>query len=278
MNTRKSKISFNLSPNVASGPAPDVRDAAGLAGDNKTTAKIDASSAAKVQESVPTYEGVGPEMNEPDQNAKVEFETVRDLTSDQMAQEPQTIVPEPARMPLSRSVPKKKHSRLAALGKMAQPTPSFLDRNSALLAMAAVIGVTFVLGLGTGMLMFGGDDDSASRAARFSASVTEAAIADTPTRALMPDMTEVSTAALLSDRSTDNDLSTAVLAGLQPNAAPNAEQDTGKSRLTTEALRIMSRNKIRMLREGVLADIYDIETIEKHGAKGAGCGWSMCQW
>lgn len=286
LKTHKPKISFDMSPDPMVKPAEEFPEDAATSHENMLSENDAHGSIPEPQEIDTAVEDVSVQVEMHDDLPEPNFETIRDREFDRMewerrltepeplvelVSEPEAVIePEPAIEPepviepvAAMAPPQHKHARLAALGQMAPPPPSFLERNGPTVAIAGVIGVTFVLGLGTAMWMFSGDDAGREQQATFSAPMTEPSFQDTPTRALTPDMTDVSNAttqiaAPAPDRSA-SDLTAAVLAGLQPQAAPQVQQSSN-AKLTREALEVLGRNKIRMLREGVLADLYEIET------------------
>ncbi|WP_298859610.1 LysM peptidoglycan-binding domain-containing protein [uncultured Sulfitobacter sp.] len=274
MKTHKPKISFNMSPDLGPKHTPQQRDEVQPSHGEAVSQDDQYDAVPELQEDVTAYEAV--EAPEP------EFETIRDREFDRMEWErrltepapaadlSQEPVPEPVAEPVAAMAPPShKHARLAALGQMAPRELSFLERNGSMLAVAGVIGVTFVLGLGTAMWLFSGNDAATEQQATFSAPMTEPSFQDTPTRALTPDMTDVSDAVAQTVAPTEkvapSGLTAAVLAGLQPQAAAPQAQQASNAQLARKALEILGRNKIRMLREGVMADVYDIETYVKDG-------------
>ena len=274
-------------------PDPVVKPAAELPKDaatshQNTLSEHDAhDSIPELQENDAAFEDVPVQIEMHDDAPEPDFETIRDREFDRMEwerrlTEPEPVVelgpepepvtePEPVIEPVAAMArPQHKHARLAALGQMAPPPPSFFERNGSVLAVAGVIGVTFILGLGTAMWTFSGDDAASEQQATFSAPMPEPSFQDTPTRALTPDMTDVGNATTQTAAPTPggsaSDLTAAVLAGLQPQAAPQVQQSSN-SQLAREALEVLSRNKIRMLREGVLAGLYEIESYVQLGVK-----------
>lgn len=278
MKTNKPKISFNASPDPRVELAPEVhgQDVRPEVHENDMPPTIAQAVADDF------YEGIAPNAFEPMPAPQPDVETVRDHEFDRAEWEKRLTAPTPEPTPIPvaapqlKPQPKVQNARLAALGQMAQPEPSFLARNGGLLGVAAVIGMTFLLGLGTVFWFFGGDADVTREQASFSAPMTEPAFAisadgmpaaETATRALTPDMTDVSTVGLEAVTILPSGLNAAVLAGLQQPTAQPQQPERSNARLSKEALEILSRNKIGMLREGVLAGIFEVERYQQNGVQ-----------
>lgn len=275
VNPHKPKISFNVSPDQHADAVPQQ-----VHHEETTPHATDEVEVQQLQERIAdeVYEDGAPEAFEPMPAPRPDVVAMREDEFDRAEWEKRLTAPEPEPEPMPVPAPKPQaklhNSRLAALGKTAPPQPDFLARNGGMLAVAAVVGVTFVLGLGSAMWFFGGDEEGAQKQATFSAPLREPAFAsaeilepagETATRALTPDMTDVSTGLPPSVVIPPSDLTAAVLAGLQATAAAPPQPEASSARLNREALEILSEHKIRMLREGVLADVYDIETYQKDG-------------
>lgn len=235
MKPHKPKISFDMSPDPVVKPAAELPKDAATSHQNMLSEHDAHDSIPELQENDAAFEDVSVQIEMHDDAPEPDFETIRDREFDRMEwerrlTEPEPVVelgpepepvtePEPVIEPVAAMArPQHKHARLAALGQMAPPPPSFFERNGSVLAVAGVIGVTFILGLGTAMWTFSGDDAASEQQATFSAPMPEPSFQDTPTRALTPDMTDVSnattqTAAPTPGRSA-SDLTAAVLAGL----------------------------------------------------------------
>ena len=235
MKPHKPKISFDMSPDPVVKPAAELPKDAATSHQNMLSEHDAHDSIPELQENDAAFEDVSVQIEMHDDAPEPDFETIRDREFDRMEwdrrlTEPEPVVelgpepepvtePEPVIEPVAAMArPQHKHARLAALGQMAPPPPSFFERNGSVLAVAGVIGVTFILGLGTAMWTFSGDDAASEQQATFSARMPEPSFQDTPTRALTPDMTDVSnattqTAAPTPGRSA-SDLTAAVLAGL----------------------------------------------------------------
>lgn len=290
MKTHKPKISFNTSPDTRAEVIREEHDAgvdlreqvvAPQEHDGEVAPQEYASEAvhpegddaAAPQTNEDIADGWLSEAFEPAAAPKPAAETVRDDGFDRAEWEKRLTARPPEPTPLPMPKPTLQNARLAALGQIGVSEPSFFERNGGLLGVAAVVGCTFVLGLGSAIWFFKGDESSVSEQATFSAPLeapvfaTGEADAELATRALTPDMTDVSTGVREATATQPTDLTSAVLAGLQqPTAAPEQAQSSAV-RLNREALEILSSNKVRMLREGVLADIYYIETYEKNGSE-----------
>ena len=161
----------------------------------------------------------------------------------------------------------------AVAGLMSNPSPSFLSRNAQLIGFAAVACVTFVLGLATASIFLGDPEEGeiAELATPMIAMPKNAGSFDqigndAATRAASPDLTNISGAMVVSSSqaSSVNDLATAVDAGLKPGRSIKlAMGDLTEN--TAQSMDILTVNKLRMLREGVLAGAYQIVTVEVNG-------------
>ena len=235
MKPHKPKISFDMSPDPVVKPAAELPKDAATSHQNMLSEQDAHDRIPELQENDAAFEDVSVQIEMHDDAPEPDFETIRDREFDRMEwerrlTEPEPVVelgpepepvtdPEPVIEPVAAMArPQHKHARLAALGQMAPPPPSFFERNGSVLAVAGVIGVKFILGLGTAMWTFSWDGAASEQQATFSAPMPEPSFQDTPTRALTPDMTDVSntttqTAAPTPGRSA-SDLTAAVLAGL----------------------------------------------------------------
>jgi len=136
----------------------------------------------------------------------------------------------------------------AETGLMAARNDGFVQRNGTVLAVCAVVLMTFLLGSGVAMMDM-------------------PAVEETATRSVTPDMTQVTDLpATVEPEVTDAGLlAQSVLAGLTPAAqsAARTALDAGQ----VEALTVLSDTKLRTLREAVLADLYDFVPVTTNGAE-----------
>lgn len=254
MKTQKPKISFNVSPERPVNATHEPEQFVAPEYFEDTAAFMRESAAEDMYEPEHTREfepapalAPQPMHHEMHQDGFDRAEWEEGLTAPQ---------PEPVPMPTAKH--RMQHARLAALGQMPKRQSGFLERNINLLGVAAVIGATVVFGLGSAMWLFGGDETRPTDQATFSAQASE-----TATRALLPDMTDVSDAATPVATPSPSDLTAAVLAGLQPQSAAPVEPEVSIATTNRDALDVLNNDKVRMLREGVLADMYDIETYQQ---------------
>jgi nucleoid-associated protein YgaU len=173
--------------------------------------------------------------------------------------------------------PAPKAPSFATAGLMARHQPGFWERNARKIGVVAVVGTTIPLGLVVAFMMFEDGAAAPQQAAGVEEFVQET-FSDASTRAVIADMTDVSAAVSIPAGATAPiaaDLNAAVLAGLKPAMRPvarPAEMQTVpvKAMQVNEApakaaLEILSDAKLRMLREGILADSYDIEPYQREG-------------
>ncbi|MCX7565608.1 LysM peptidoglycan-binding domain-containing protein [Sulfitobacter sp. F26169L] len=143
------------------------------------------------------------------------------------------------------------------------------------LMFAAIVLVAFVLGLSTAHLMLGDETTRSQAAYSGSATLSEGTpatrlivqdkivnvqTADVATRAASPDLTDVSGSMAVFEgvNPVVNKLTAAVIAGLKPspkNAVTDANDLEAKA---VQALDVLAVNKLRMLREGVMAEVYEV--------------------
>ena len=285
MKTHKPKISFNTSPDTRAEVLREEYYAEAAPQEHASeVVHPEGDDAAVPQTNEDIADGWLSEAFEPAAAPKPDAETVRDDGFDRAEWERRLTARPPEPTPLPMPKPRLQNARLAALGQIGVSEPSFLERNGGLLGVAAVVVCTFVLGLGSAVWFFKGDENSVSEQATFSAPLeapvfaTGEADAEFATRALTPDMTDVSTGVPEATVTESSDLTSAVLAGLQqPTAAPQQAQSSA-ARQNRKALEILSSNKVCMLKEGVLADVYYIETYKKMVLSGFGCALSMRRW
>ena len=155
----------------------------------------------------------------------------------------------------------------AQTGLMAARNDGFVQRNGTVLAVSAVVLMTFLLGLGVAMVLLNGDDATQSAQSASPTTLPDfSADHVIATRSVMPDMTQVTdlSAALAAPASDADALAQTVLAGLSP-----ASQSAARSALEArkiEAFQVLNAVKLRMLREAVLADLYDFVPVTVNGA------------
>lgn len=178
------------------------------------------------------------------------------------------LTPPPAPPPRRIAVePIPKAPGFAATGLMAEPEAAFLQRNARSLAMTAVVALTFLLGLATAVLWLDGEDAAPAVTAQLPAvpqPQMDQLWREDATRAASPDLTDVSASAVPEDAVTPPlaALSATVLAGLAPKPVAPEVTQAQKIRNAAEAL---SANKLRMLREGVLAGNYTVQGYVSDG-------------
>lgn len=185
-------------------------------------------------------------------------ETVQDVEPER-EEEPKLMAPRESK-PFRR--PQPKPPQFAATGLMAHQQGGFFKRNAMVLGVSGGIVFTFLLGLMTAFALFGDRETQ-----QFSQPL--APEAETATRSIVPDMTDVSAVndidAIAMSSATQSALAQSVLAGLTP-AAQLASQDTlGRTDLMGHTL--LNSIKLRQLREGVLAGLYNVVVAEKDGAR-----------
>lgn len=164
----------------------------------------------------------------------------------------------------------------AATGLMAPQEVGFLQRNSVILTVGAAVVLTFILGISTAVWVMG--DGASQQQARFSDPVLVQDVAgatttpqpvqdDTATRAVSPDLTKVVASSVPAEAVTPSldNLGAAVLAGLRPKPQVDTPETVEAEAKAADALELLSRGKLRMLREGVLAKVYSVEKVEKNG-------------
>lgn len=157
----------------------------------------------------------------------------------------------------------------AKTGLMAQSDPSFYRPSSRTLGIAAVVG-TFVVGLLIASL-FVTDDGAMSAAATAPTQGTASAdveleAGNVATRAASADLTDVGGSTSASGQTSRNaqNLATTVLVGQRPlDAAGVPAPDLTQS--ATASFEVLRPNTLRMLREGIVAGAYEIETVKYNG-------------
>ncbi|QUJ76523.1 LysM peptidoglycan-binding domain-containing protein [Sulfitobacter albidus] len=144
----------------------------------------------------------------------------------------------------------------------AQPAAAqgLLQRNALPIAIGCVIVLTFVLGVLTTLLLVRPDPVQTAAApvmdqrADLDAAVTRAATADLTSVGAAPNPITA-------------ELAAAVLEGLMPTPTVGKLTPQELERKAEAAQQIVNHNKMRMLREGVLAGLYEIMTEQDDGQK-----------
>lgn len=159
-----------------------------------------------------------------------------------------------------------------------RPASDFVRRNALPLAVVAIVVLTFVLGAQSALLLSGGSRrDTVTQIQAPQVQVLSASgqlavqrndIAQSlnaaVTRAAVADLTSVNGS---SESPFVADLAAAVLEGLHPKVTKGKLTQGELAVKGAEAEAVVNNNKLRMLREGVLAGIYTIETTEVGGSK-----------
>lgn len=267
MSNKKSKISFDLSP---SDPMP---------GTSVDTPEQDTLSIQFEQEAeAPAFLKTRPEP-EPDYDTagRTDAEPLfdrdeweRELAAPEPAARP---APEPRPVAAMKGNPESvlRAPGFASTGLMAAHEPGFIQRNALSFGIGGGVVATFLLGIATAYMVMdpvGGAPDRTAEGTYAPESFSEA-----PTRTVISDMTDVSEVSASGPMSTPaispagQDLGAAVLAGLQPNVAPVPQPATTQPEQIRKALEALSNNKLRMLREGILAGVYDVETYDRDGVQ-----------
>ncbi|MEH6645883.1 LysM peptidoglycan-binding domain-containing protein [Sulfitobacter sp.] len=205
---------------------------------------------------------------------KISFDATPQLSSvdkpfDREAWEKQLTEPKATKAPPRRVVVERipKAPKFEATGLMAGPRPVFLQRNATPLAISSAVALTFLLGLASAIFWINGDTSAASESKAsllMSGKLLTGSepIAEDATRAASSDLTDVSATFVsgVSLAPAPKDLSAVVLAGLQPTN--DFEPEPLSSRPSTEG---QSANKLRMLKEGVLAGDYKVQIYSLEG-------------
>lgn len=153
------------------------------------------------------------------------------------------------------------------------PAPRQLPRVNGMFVAVGVIAVlTFLLGIMTTLQFMGprqtvvtatvSPDPSPASLEQFVA----ASIEQDVTRQQTPDLLTTAGASALAEPEATA-LETVVLQGLMPTRTVGNLTEEERKAKAREALDIVSRNKLRMLREGVLAGVYTVEAVSENGQK-----------
>lgn len=159
--------------------------------------------------------------------------------------------------------PTPKPPLFAATGLMGPQQAGFFRRHAKPLGLAGSVALVFVLGLMTVSSLV---DDEAPQSFSAAAALP---VQDTPTRSVVADLTDVSAATdtiVATDEIVEGDTAgQAVLAGLRPQARQARPQAEAPRQVEGETL--LSANKLRQLREGVLGGVYSVVVVENDGAR-----------
>lgn len=154
----------------------------------------------------------------------------------------------------------------------AAPAPGFRP-NPMIIAVGVIAVLTFLLGIMT-TLQFVGPRQVVVTSAPGVVTPSPEMLGQIVSASLEQGVTRQETADLLTTTSAPAraepavpDLQSAVLAGLQPKRTVGKLTEDEMSQKAREAIAIISRNKMRMLREGVLADLYTIKSSNENGKK-----------
>ncbi|MGC1496131.1 MAG: LysM peptidoglycan-binding domain-containing protein [Sulfitobacter sp.] len=155
----------------------------------------------------------------------------------------------------------------------AAPRPPASRINGTIVAVSVIAVLTFLLGIMTTLQFMG---------PRQPAVATVAPVAPTPesldqfvaasleqdvTRQQSPDLLTTAVSAARAEPEPVPTLESAVLQGLLPSRTVGNLTEAERKKSAQEALSIVSRNKLRMLREGVLAGVYTVKTKTENGQK-----------
>lgn len=242
MSSQKPKISFNAGPSPR--PAPVVQQA-------EEEFVVQAEAVTETSQSV-TYDGFDRE------------EWERQLTAPEPTVEP-VADPEIAPRPYEPFTPTPKSAGFSPIGFLKKSQPRFFERRAASLGIAAVAFGSVAI-VGVAAILMGGDDTAGAQRATFSAPAEAIADADVTTRAAIADMTMTAVPNDLPAGTALPSLKDAVAAAL-PVSAPAPVPEVSAEEKANEALEILSANKLRMLRESILAGVYSVETYEQAGVQ-----------
>lgn len=186
-----------------------------------------------------------------------EFKATVQDAAPESEDEPKLMAP---REPKPFRRPSPKPPQFAATGLMAQQQGGFFKRNAMVLGVSGGIVFTFLLGLMTAFALFGDRDTQ-----QFSQPL--APNMETATRSVVPDMTDVSAVtdinAIALNSATQSALAQSVLAGLTPAAQLASQNTLGRADLMGHTL--LNSIKLRHLREGVMAGLYNVVVVEEGG-------------
>lgn len=151
----------------------------------------------------------------------------------------------------------------------ARPLPRV---NGMFVAVGVIAVLTFLLGIMTTLQFMGPKQTSVTAevlAEPSPASLEQfvaASLEQDVTRQQAPDLLTTAGAPALAEPEPTT-LEAAVLQGLMPTRTVGKLTEEERKAKSREALNIVSRNKLRMLREGVLAGVYTVETVTENGQK-----------
>ncbi len=237
MSNQKPKISFNTGPSPRQAPVVP-----------QTEEEFVVQAATGASPSI-TYDGFDRE------------EWERQLSAPKPVLEPASE-PEIVPRPYEPFTPTPKQAGFSPIGFFKKPPPRFFERPALPPVAAAALGAV-AIGVVVAVSM-GGDDTSDAQIAKFSAPAEPLADPEVTTRAAIADMTMTAAPSDLPEEKVVSTLNGAVAAAL-PVSAP--VQEVSAKEESNEALETLSANKLRMLRESVLAGAYRVETYERAGAQ-----------
>jgi nucleoid-associated protein YgaU len=151
------------------------------------------------------------------------------------------------------------------------PQRAPMNVNGTIVAVSVIAVLTFLLGI-MATLQFVGPRQP-EMAAAVSVEPSPAALEQFVAASLEQDVTRQETADLLTTSAAGlierqvPQLEEAVLQGLMPSRSVGKLTHAERQEKAREALAIVSRNKLRMLREGVLAGVYTVKTKTENGQR-----------
>ncbi len=141
--------------------------------------------------------------------------------------------------------------------------------NGTIVAVSVIAVLTFLLGVMTTLQFMGPRQSDVADIPPSPASLDQfvaASLDGEVTRQQAPDLlTTALSAARAQPQMPQHDA--AVLQGLMPSRTVGTLTDAERKEKAREALEIISRNKLRMLREGVLAGVYTVKTETQNGQR-----------
>lgn len=202
---------------------------------------------------------------------KISFSSDMVDSTPELENELATDAPEVA-VAAATTAPTPKVPMYATAGFVPVEQTGFVQRNAVVLAVAAIFLLTFLLGITTALLWTGGSQQAAAPIIQQQPALDVAqsdsiaqGLSEAVTRAVAPDLTEVVGNGQSSPVVAD--LAAAVLEGLQPQRTVGTLTQDELAQKAAEATMILNNNKLRMLREGVLAGVYTIDTVDENGSK-----------
>ncbi|MEP1766977.1 MAG: LysM peptidoglycan-binding domain-containing protein [Sulfitobacter sp.] len=161
-------------------------------------------------------------------------------------------------------------------GERFKPSVGFVQRNAMPIAVVSIVLLTFLLGVQTTLLLTK-DEPQIVVAPQAVLPAPSAYVAvqnddlpdltDVVTRAAAPDLNDLGAVDAVQGDDVVANLAAAVLEGLHIQRTVGNLTADELAEKTAEAEAILNANKLRMLREGVLAGLYTIETSDVNGSK-----------